>query len=82
MLEFIMGAASGFLFDFLDKKKISNKKLIMFAFFSNALLFLFVFLLGYFLNKTEVGFYIGVLLSVGIGFLGAVFMFLHKRFNK
>ncbi|EDD6036064.1 hypothetical protein BWQ11_24080 [Salmonella enterica subsp. enterica serovar Stanley] len=82
MLEFIMGAASGFLFDFLDKKKISNKRLIVFAFFSNALLFLFVFLLGYFLNKTEVGFYIGVLLSVAIGFFGAVFMFLHKRFNK
>ncbi|ECC1750790.1 hypothetical protein FNI40_26265 [Salmonella enterica subsp. diarizonae] len=82
MLEFIMGAASGFLFDFLDKKKTSTKKLIVFAFFSNALLFLFVFLLGYFFNKTEVGFYIGVLLSVGIGFFGAVFMFLHKRVNK
>ncbi|HAF2130946.1 TPA: hypothetical protein G9F27_005278 [Salmonella enterica] len=82
MLEFIMGVVSGFLFDFLDKKKTSNKKLIVFAFFSNALIFLFVFLLGYFFNKTEIGFYIGVLLSVGIGFFGAVFMFLHKRFNK
>ena len=82
MLEFIMGAASGFLFDFLDKKKTSTKKLIVFAFFSNALLFFVCFLLGYFFNKTEVGFYIGVLLSVGIGFFGAVFMFLHKRVNK
>lgn len=82
MLEFIMGAASGFLFDFLDKKKISNKKLMVFAFFSNAFLFSFVFLLGYFFNKTEVGFYLGILLSVGIGFFSAVFMLLHKRFNK
>ncbi|HAD5970092.1 TPA_asm: hypothetical protein G1Q02_25425 [Salmonella enterica subsp. enterica serovar Typhimurium] len=82
MFEFIMGAVSGFLFDFLDKKKISNKKLIVFSFFSNALLFLSVFLLGYFFNKTEVGFYIGFLLSVGIGFIGAVSMFLHKKFSK
>ncbi|EKJ5694706.1 hypothetical protein PJO24_004941 [Salmonella enterica] len=82
MLEFIMGAASGFLFDFLDKRKISNKKLMILAFFYNAFLFLFVFLLGYLFNKTEVALYVGVLLSVGIGFLGAVFMLLHKRFDK
>ncbi|ECJ7923805.1 hypothetical protein DEC12_24640 [Salmonella enterica] len=82
MLEFLMGAASGFLFDILDKMKLSNKKIIVIAFFSNALLFLSVFLFGYFINKTEVGFFIGLLLSIGIGVCGAVCMFLHKRLSK
>ncbi|EBS4549488.1 hypothetical protein EWD94_21500 [Salmonella enterica subsp. enterica serovar Newport] len=82
MLDFIMGFASDFLFDVLDKKNYKIKKLMFFCFFYYALLFFFCFLLGLFFNKAGVGLYMGVLLSVGIGFFSAVFMFLHKRFNK
>lgn len=44
MLEFLMGAASGYLFDTLNKMKLSNKKTVVISFFLMHYFFICLFI--------------------------------------